>query len=69
MTARTESAVHVYCGPTINAAEVLDIIPGAETHPPVRHGDLLRLDVSAGDAVVIRCRLNLCLLSRWGARS
>lgn len=53
MTVRTESAVHVYCGPTINAAEVLDIIPGAEIHPPVRHGDLLRLDVSAGDAVVI----------------
>jgi hypothetical protein len=45
--------VHVYCGPTITPAEVLEIIPGASVHPPVRHGDLLRLAVGPGDTVVI----------------
>jgi hypothetical protein len=32
---------------------VLPIIPGADIHPPVRHGDLVRLDVGPGDTVVI----------------
>jgi hypothetical protein len=45
--------VHVYCGPTITAAEVLGVIPDADVHPPVRHGDLLRLDAGPGDTVVI----------------
>ncbi len=45
--------MHVYCGPTITAAEVLDMIPAAITHPPVRHGDLIRLHAGAGDTVVI----------------
>jgi hypothetical protein len=53
MIARAEPAVHVYRGPTITAAEVLKIVPGADIHPPVRHGDLLRLDVGPGDTVVI----------------
>ena len=53
MTARTAPAVHVYCGPTITAAEVLEIIPGASIHPPVQHGDVLRLAVRAGDTVII----------------
>lgn len=45
--------VHVYCGSTITASEVTEIIPRAVTHPPVKHGDLLRLTVSAGDIVII----------------
>jgi hypothetical protein len=45
--------VHVYCGPTITPAEVLEIIPDASVHPPIRHGDLLRLAVGPGDTVVI----------------
>jgi hypothetical protein len=53
MNARTEPAVHVYCGPTITPAEVLGIIPGASVHPPVQHGDVLRLAVSPGDTVII----------------
>jgi hypothetical protein len=53
MTTRAEPAVHVYCGPTITAAEVRGIIPGATVHRPVRHGDLLRLAAAPGDTVVI----------------
>ena len=45
--------VHVYCGPTISAAEAAAIVPGAVTHPPVRHGDLLRLDPAPGMTVII----------------
>ncbi len=46
-------AVHVYCGTTIGAAEAGNLVPGAVTHPPVRHGDLLRLDPGPGVLVVI----------------
>src|SRR5690349_10090495 len=54
MNATSERArVHVYCGSTITAGEVTEIIPQAEAHPPVRHGDLLQLNVSAGDIVII----------------
>lgn len=53
MTTRAEPAVHVYCGPTITAAEVVGMLPGATVHPPVRHGDLLRLAAAPGDTVVI----------------
>src|SRR4051812_35252740 len=45
--------VHVFCGPTISADQVRQILPTARTHPPVRHGDLLSLDCEAGDVVVI----------------
>jgi hypothetical protein len=45
--------VHVYCGTTITSSEVIEIIPWAVTHPPVKHGDLLQLAVSAGDIVII----------------
>jgi hypothetical protein len=53
MSLRADQAVHVYCGPTIAASEVLSIVPGANVHPPVRHGDLLRVDVCPGDTVVV----------------
>jgi hypothetical protein len=46
-------AIHVYCGPTITFADAASIIPGASIHPPVRHGDVLRLGAAAGDTVVI----------------
>lgn len=48
-----EPRVHVYCGSTITSSEVAEIIPWAVTHPPVKHGDLLQLTVSAGDIVII----------------
>lgn len=47
------AAVHVYCGPTIGAAEAAAIVPGAVTHPPAAHGDLLRLDPAPGMTVII----------------
>lgn len=40
-------------GPTLAGQDVLDILPGAVVHPPVAHGDLLRLDLARGDVVVI----------------
>lgn len=48
MTART-----VFVGPTLPRAQVEAILPDARILPPVRHGDLLRLDVRAGDMVLI----------------
>lgn len=46
-------AIHVFCGPTIAICDVRQILPAATVHPPVRHGDLLRLDAVPGDVVVI----------------
>ncbi|MEV5704089.1 TfuA-like protein [Actinoallomurus sp. NPDC052274] len=43
----------VFVGPTLPQAEAAALLPGAEIRPPVRHGDLLRLDVGAGDVVLI----------------
>jgi hypothetical protein len=48
MTART-----VFVGPTLPAGQVAAILPDARILPPVRHGDLLRLDARAGDTVLI----------------
>lgn len=45
--------IHVFVGPTLPAARVAAICGGAQVHPPVVHGDLLRLDVRTGDVVVI----------------
>lgn len=45
--------VHVYSGPTVPAARVREVVPGAVTHPPVRHGDLMRLGAGPGDTVLI----------------
>ena len=44
---------HVFAGPTVTADRVRELLPGAVTHPPVRHGDLLRLGAVAGDTVVL----------------
>ena len=43
----------VFAGPTLPAAEVAALLPGARVLPPVRHGDLLGLDLTAGDRVLI----------------
>jgi hypothetical protein len=44
---------HIFIGPTLAGQDVLDILPGAVVHPPVAHGDLLKLDLVGGDVVVI----------------
>ncbi|MFB8031728.1 TfuA-like protein [Streptomyces sp. NPDC056004] len=45
--------VHVFSGPTVPAARVREILPDAVPHPPVRHGDLMRLGAGPGDTVLI----------------
>lgn len=45
--------VHVFAGPTITADRIARLLPSARVHPPVQHGDLLRLPVAAGDTVLI----------------
>ncbi|MFE2531635.1 TfuA-like protein [Streptomyces sp. NPDC059371] len=45
--------VHVYAGPTLPVGDVLDTLPEAVVHPPVRHGDLWLLDPRGEDTVLI----------------
>ena len=45
--------VHVFVGPTLAGRDVLSILPGSVVHPPIVHGDLLRLRFASGDVVVI----------------
>ncbi|MDT0310444.1 TfuA-like protein [Streptomyces sp. DSM 44917] len=45
--------VHVYVGPTVEAGTVRDILPRAELHPPIRHGDLLCLRTTPSDIVLV----------------
>ena len=45
--------IDVFVGPSCTQREVNAILPEARVHPPVRHGDLLRLDLRSGDVVVI----------------
>ena len=45
--------VHIYHGPTSEADSIRELLPDAHLHPPVRHGDLLRLDLAPGDTVLI----------------
>lgn len=45
--------VHVFVGPTLPAVAVYAARPGAVVHPPVRHGDLLRLSARPGETVVL----------------
>lgn len=53
MSTIDKSDVYVFCGPTISSTEVATIVAGAKIRPPVKHGDLLRLDCSAGDVIII----------------
>jgi hypothetical protein len=45
--------VDVFVGPTLAGRDVLEILPGAVLHPPIEHGDLLRLRPRRDDVVVI----------------
>ncbi|RDG34867.1 TfuA-like protein [Streptomyces corynorhini] len=45
--------IHVFSGPSMPAARVREVLPDAVTHPPVRHGDLMRLGAGPGDTVLI----------------
>lgn len=47
------TACTVFVGPTLPRAQVEALLPHARILPPVRHGDLLRLDARAGDVVLI----------------
>ncbi|HUQ59585.1 TfuA-like protein [Lentzea sp.] len=47
------TACTVFVGPTLPRAQVEALLPHARILPPVRHGDLLRLDARAGDTVLI----------------
>jgi hypothetical protein len=46
-------SAHVFVGPTLAIREVRAAAPTATCHPPVSHGDLLRLDLGPGDTAVI----------------
>ncbi|MEU3650008.1 TfuA-like protein [Lentzea sp. NPDC034063] len=46
-------AVHVFAGPTLPGAAVLEVVPHALVHPPVAYGDLLRIPFASSDVVVI----------------
>ncbi|WP_369375384.1 TfuA-like protein [Streptomyces sp. cg36] len=46
-------SVHVFAGPTLPQSRIRELCPHAVAHPPVRHGDLLRLDPKPGDTVLI----------------
>ena len=46
-------SVHVYHGPTVAADTIRQALPAAHLHPPIKHGDLMRLDVVPGDTVLI----------------
>jgi hypothetical protein len=45
--------IHVFAGPTLAHDEARELLPGCRVHPPIRFGDLLRIDVTAGDVVAI----------------
>jgi hypothetical protein len=45
--------IHVFAGPTLGHSEVRQRLDGALVHGPVKHGDLLRLELDAGDIVLM----------------
>ncbi|MFD3997378.1 TfuA-like protein [Streptomyces sp. NPDC058583] len=45
--------VHVFAGPTIGTGRIRELVPHAVPHPPVKHGDLLRLALGPGDVALI----------------
>lgn len=44
---------HLFLGPTLPAERALAALPDAVLHPPVRHLDVLRLDLEPGDTVAV----------------
>jgi hypothetical protein len=47
------SRTHVFLGPSLDRNTAGRLAPDAVLHPPVAHGDLLRLPLEAGDHVVL----------------
>lgn len=47
------STCTVFVGPTLPRTQVTALLPHARIMPPVRHGDLLRLDPRPGDTVLL----------------
>jgi hypothetical protein len=45
--------IHLFVGPTLASETVLKLLPDANACPPVKHGDLLRLDPGPGDVIAI----------------
>ncbi len=45
--------VHVFLGPTLSGERARTLAPGVVVHPPIRHLDVLRLDLGAGDTVAV----------------
>lgn len=45
--------IHLFLGPTLPASEAARALPGAIVHPPIKAGDLIRLDPRSGDVVAI----------------
>ena len=45
--------IHVFVGPTLAPEIVSELLPEAAVHPPIKHGDLLRLDPRPGDVLAI----------------
>jgi hypothetical protein len=46
-------ATHVFVGPTISRASIQSAHGGSGIHDPIKHGDLLRLNLSERDVVII----------------
>ncbi|MFD4560522.1 TfuA-like protein [Streptomyces sp. NPDC058469] len=46
-------STHVFAGPTITPARIRAILPEAVLHLPIRHGDVLRLGLTAEDRILI----------------
>jgi hypothetical protein len=44
---------YVFLGPSLDAADAVELLPGAIVRPPIQHGDLLALDPGPGDRVLI----------------
>jgi hypothetical protein len=44
---------YVFAGPSLPAPQVRELLPGCQVLPPIRHGDLLRLQPQRGDRVLI----------------
>ncbi|NUR26787.1 MAG: hypothetical protein HOV83_13255, partial [Catenulispora sp.] len=49
----TTGTTTVFVGPSLPAEQVVALLPHARILPPVKHGDLLRLDPAPGDRVLI----------------
>jgi hypothetical protein len=47
------STTHIFVGPSVGRREIVAYCPSAVVHPPIRHGDTLRLNAEAGDTILI----------------